>query len=73
MEINYPTNEQIVDVIDYNFNNCESTIVIFEFVTFYVFYNGYVRLRRHDEVVAVTTCIENLINYMESTQATRVC
>ncbi|WP_284161847.1 hypothetical protein [Burkholderia pseudomallei] len=73
MEINYPTNEQIVDVIDYNFNNCESTIVIFEFVTFYVFYNGYVKFRRHDDVVAVAVSIENLINYMESKQATRVC
>lgn len=73
MEINYPTNEQIVDVIDYNFNNEDLTVISFESVTFYLSYSGHVTLKRHDGFVSVPVNIENLINYMESKQATRVC
>lgn len=49
MKINNPTNDQIVDVIEDNFNNRESTIVIFKFVKFFVFYNGYVKVSRFDD------------------------
>lgn len=72
MKINYPTNDQIVDTIEYNFNNGESTVVGFKSDTFYVLYNTYVKIKGPDDSVAVASCIEDLIERMETEHAVEV-